>query len=134
MNALLPQFPDLVSVVRKFAIKFCLCGLSASCRCNAGGHAHIQGRTASGDSSGGEKISQLGLRSGEPLGVPSVMPGSASFITQTTSVNARMVSSRGFGSAAGFCVFQLWVQDGAAASTLPATHPESIAESFLHSL
>ena len=30
-------------------------------------------------------------------------------------------------------MFQLWVQEGAAASTLPITHPEYVAESFLHS-
>ena len=68
MNALLPQFSDFVSVVREFAIKCRLCGVSASCRCNGGGHAHIQGRTASGDSSGGENISRPGLRSGELSG------------------------------------------------------------------
>ena len=48
------------------------------------------------------------------------------------SVNARVVFSRGFGCAAGFCMFQLWVWEGTAASTLPTTHPESVAESFLH--
>ena len=42
--------------------------VSASCRCNGGGHTQIQGRTASGDSSGGENISRPGLRSGEPSG------------------------------------------------------------------
>ena len=29
-------------------------------------------------------------------------------------------------------MFQLWVLEGTAASTLPTTHPESVAESFLH--
>ena len=29
-------------------------------------------------------------------------------------------------------MFQLWVQEGAAASTLPTTHPESVADFFLH--
>ena len=47
-------------------------------------------------------------------------------------VNASVVSSRGFGSAAGFSVFQLWVQERTAASTLSATHPDSVAESLLH--
>ena len=42
------------------------------------------------------------------------------------------MSSRGFGGAASFCVFQLWVQEGTAASTLPTTHTESVAESLLH--
>ena len=60
------------------------------------------------------------------------MPRSACFKADH-SVNARVVSSRGFGSAAGFCMSQLWVQEGGAASTLPTTHPESVAESFLHS-
>ena len=40
------------------------------------------------------------------------------------SVNACAVSSRGFGSAAGFCMFQLWVQEGAAASALATSHPD----------
>ena len=47
-------------------------------------------------------------------------------------MNARVVSSRGFGSGAGFSVFQLWVQEGTAAAALPTTHPDSVADSFLH--
>ena len=65
VNALLPQFHNFISVIQEFAIKFRLCGVSPSCRCNGGGHAHIQGRTASRDSSGGEDISRSGLGSGE---------------------------------------------------------------------
>ena len=42
------------------------------------------------------------------------------------------VSSRGFGCAAGFCMFQLWVQEGAAASTLPTTHQSLLPSLFLH--
>ena len=64
-----------------------------------------------------------------PLGSV-LMPESASFIPHH-SVNARVVSSRGFDSAAGFCMFQLWVWEGTATATLSATHPNSIAESFL---
>ena len=48
------------------------------------------------------------------------------------SVNARMVSPRGFGVAAGFCVFQLRVQEGTATTALATSHPDSIAESFLN--
>ena len=129
LNAVLPQFPDFVSGVREFAIKCRLRCVSGSCRCNRGGHTHIQGRTASWDSSGGENISRPGLRSGEPSGFRSNTQV-RKFHTADQSVNARMVSSRGFGCAAGFCVFQLWVQEGAAAPTLSATHPESVAESF----
>ena len=95
--------------------------------CNEGGHTHIQGRTASGDSSGGANISRPGLRSGESS-ASAVMPWSASFADY--SVNARIVSSRGFGCAAGFCIFQVLEEN--AASTLPTTHPKSVAESFLH--
>ena len=47
-------------------------------------------------------------------------------------VNARVMPPREFGVAAGFCVFQLWVQEGTAASALSATHPDSVAESLLH--
>ena len=39
---------------------------------------------------------------------------------------------RGFGVAAGFCVFQLWIQEGMAAPALSASHPDSVAESFLN--
>ena len=39
--------------------------------------------------------------------------------------------SRGFG-AAGVCVFQLWIQEGTAASALDTSHPDSVAESFLN--
>ena len=46
VDALLPQFHNFISVIREFAIKSRLCGVSASCRCNGGGHTHIQGRTA----------------------------------------------------------------------------------------
>ena len=58
-----------------------------------------------------------------------VVPGSASFMPQDHSVNACIVC---FGCAAGFCMFLLWVHERTAASTLPITHPESVAESFLH--
>ena len=67
-----------------------------------------------------------------PLGSV-VMPGSASkFHAADHGVNARVVPPRGFGVAAGFCVFQLWVQEGMAAPALSATHPDSVAESFLN--
>ena len=93
-------------LVRQILIKCRLCSISTGCRCNGGGQAHVEGRTASWDSSGGKNISRPGLRSGEvsPLGSV-VMPGSASFMPQTTAV--RVVSSCGLGCAAGFCVLQL---------------------------
>ena len=97
--------------------------------CNEGGHTHIQGRTASGDSSGGANISRPGLRSGESSGVRSNARVRESQTTKH-SVNARVVSPRSFGCAAGFCMFQVWEET--AASTLPTTHPKSVAEFFLH--
>ena len=121
VDALLPQFHNFISVVREFAIK---CRVSASCCCNGGGHTHIQGRTASGDSSGGETISQPGWCFCESLG----FRGDSwvrEFQSSEDGVTARMVASSGFGSAAGFRMFQR-----TAASTLPTTHPESVAESF----
>ena len=45
---------------------------------------------------------------------------------------ACVVSSRGFGGAASFSVFQLWVQEGAAQAALTKACPHSIAKSFLH--
>ena len=65
-----------------------------------------------------------------PLGSV-VMPRSASFMPQATGMNARVVLPRGFGVAAGFCLFKLWVQEGTAASALATSHPDSVAESFL---
>ena len=55
MNTLLPHFSNFISVMREFAIKCRLCRVSASCRCNGGSHTHVQGRTASWDSSGSEE-------------------------------------------------------------------------------
>ena len=109
------QVHNFISVVREFAIKCHLCCVSASRRFNGGGHSHIQGRTASGDTSGGEKNSQPGLRCGESSGFRS-NARVCKFHAANHSVNARVVSPRGF----------------TAASTLPITHPESVAESFLH--
>ena len=94
--------------LREFTIECRVCSSPASCRCNGGGHTHIQGRTASGDRSGGENVSRPGLRSSEP----SVFRSNArvcQFQTAHHSVNAGIVSSRGFGGAAGFRMFQLWV-------------------------
>ena len=84
MNALLSHSHNFISVVREFAIKCRLCCVSASCRCNGGGHTHIQGRTASGDSSGGENTTLPGLRSGVSSGFCS-NAGSASVMPQTTA-------------------------------------------------
>ena len=128
MNALVTQVCDFIPVVGHLAI---MCGVSTSCRCTGGGHTHIQGRTASGDSSGGENTSRPGLRSGASSG----FRGNArvcEFHAADHSVNARTVSSRGFGCAAGFCMLQLRVEEGTAASALPITDPDSVAESFLH--
>ena len=65
-----------------------------------------------------------------PLGSV-VMPGSANFITNY-GVNTRLVPPRGFGGAASFCVLQLWIQKGTAASALATSHPDSVAETFLN--
>ena len=39
---------------------------------------------------------------------------------------------RGFEVPAGFCVSQLWVQEGTAASALATSLPDSVTESFLN--
>ena len=56
MKVLLSKFSDFIPVVRQFAIECRLCSISASC--NEGGNEHVQGRTASWDSSSGENISR----------------------------------------------------------------------------
>ena len=106
-----------------------LCGVSASCRCNGGGHTHPGPHGVQGQQRG-ENISRPGLRSSEPPG----FRGNArncKFHAADHSVNTRTVSSCGFGNAASFCVFQLWIQERTAASTLTTTHPDS-AESLLN--
>ena len=122
MNILLPQFSDFMSVMRQFTIECRLCSISASCRCTGGGHAHVQGRTASGDSSAGKNISLPGLRSGESRGFRS-NARVRKFHAADHGVNTRVVSSRGFSCAEGFCMLQLCVQEGTA-SALAVTHPE----------
>ena len=91
VNTLLPQFSDFIPVMRKFTIDCRLCSISASCRCNGGGYAHVQDRTASWDSSGGQKISAgLDCEAPSPLG-SAVMPAYASFTPQNHGLNTRVV-------------------------------------------
>ena len=78
----------------------------------------------------GKNISQPGLRSCEPSGLRS-NACVCEFQSADHSVNACVVSSRCFGSAAGFSVFQMLVQKGTATTAVPTSHPDSVAESFL---
>ena len=67
-----------------------------------------------------ENVSRPGLRNCEPPG----FRGNAKvcqFHAADHFVNTSVVPPRGFGVAAGFCVFQLWVQEGTAASA--TSHP-----------
>ena len=86
VNILLPQFTDFISVMRQFTFECRLCSISPDCRCVGGGHTqlalrllglllllpwkrpHVQGRAASGDSSGCEIISRSGSCFCEPPG------------------------------------------------------------------
>ena len=86
-----------------------------------------------GDSSGGENTSWPGLRCGELPG----FRGDAlvcQFHAADYGVNARVVLPGGFGVAvaAGFCVLQLRVQEGAKAPALAIFHPDPVTKSFLH--
>ena len=103
---------------------------SASCRCNGGGHARVQGRGASCDSSGGKNISRHRLRSGESSGFRS-NAWVRKFHAANYGVKTHVVPPRGVSGAAGFCMLQLRVQEGAAAPTLPITLPEPVAKSLL---
>ena len=110
----LPQFSDFVSVppVRRLREA-----------------THSQGRTASGDRSGGGYISRPGFRSGDSTGFRS---------------NARICKFHAADQCQRTRSFLAWrplcckflhvptVGPGTAASTLPTTHPESVAESYLH--
>ena len=95
------------------------------------GRPHIQGGAASWDSSDGEHIGRPALRCCEPYGFLSDA-WVCEFQSAHHGVNACVVSSRGFGSAAGFSVFQLWVQEGATQSALAKSCPRPVSKSFLH--
>ena len=60
------------------------------------------------------------------------MQESASFQSTNERVNARVVPTGGFGGAAGFSVFKMWVQVGTACPALTKACPRSVAKSFLH--
>ena len=91
---------------------------------------HTSSRIASWDSSGGKNISRPGLRSGESSGFRSIARV-RKFHAANNCVNTRTVHPRGFSGAAGFCMLQLRVREGAAAPTLPITLPEPVAKSLL---
>ena len=110
VNALVTQIWDFTLAVRQFAIKRCLRCVASCCCCIGRGYTlHVQGGTVSWDSSGSENISWLGLRSCASSGFCGNARVSECF-TAYHSVNACVVSSCGFGGAANFSVFQLWVQ------------------------
>ena len=110
-----------------------LCCVTSCCRCCCidTDYMHIQGGGASWDSSGGKNISQTRLRCCEPSGLCSDVRV-CKFQAADHSVNARVVSSRGFGGVASFRMFQLWIQEGATASALSTSHTDSVTKSFLH--
>ena len=91
----------------------------------------VQGRTASGDSSGGETISRPGLPSCEPPGFRGNAKVSQ-FHATNNSMDTRVIPSLGFGSAVGFRKFQLRVQEGRAAPKLAISHKKYVAQSSLH--
>ena len=78
---------------------------------------HTSRAAASGDSDSGEKVGGSGLRCSEPPGFRSDARV-CQFHAADNGINARVVHPRGFGVAACFCVFQLWVQEGPAAMAL----------------
>ena len=109
---------SILSVMRKFTIECRLCSISATFRCNGGGHAHIQGRTASGTAAVVKISAGLDCEAVSPLGSVA-MPGSARFMSETTAwthawcprvasavlqVGACSSSASRKGCAAGFCV------------------------------
>ena len=84
VNILLPQFAEFISAMRQFTLECRLRSISTGCRCNGGGHAHVQGRAASKDTSGSEDRPAWICEAVSLLGSV-VMPGSASFMPQTTA-------------------------------------------------
>ena len=92
-------------------------------------HTH-PGGAASRDSSGSENISRPGLRRGEPSGFR-IGAWVCEFQSTQHGVNACVVSSCGFGGAAGFSVFQLWVQEGTTQLALAKSCPRPASKSFL---
>ena len=116
VSALVTKFRDFVSAVGKFAIKGPLAPRLLVLLLHwKRTHTHIQSRTASWES-GGENNSRPGLRSCEPPGFRRDVQV-RKFHAADHGVNARVAPPHGFGSAASFCVFQPWVQEGTAPST-----------------
>ena len=123
VNALVAQIWDLMSRSNG--------ACAASSRAAALGEpTHVQGGTASWDSSGSEKISPHGLRCCEASG----FGGNAwvcEFQSTQDGVNTCVVSSGGFGGAASLSVFQLRVQEGNTQPALTKASPRPVAKSFL---
>ena len=131
VNSPVSQVWRCIPVVGQIATTRRLRRVSSSCCCIGGGHTHVQGGATSWDSSGSENISRPGLCFCEPSG----FRGDARVCECQSahhSVNACVVSSRSFGGAAGFFVFQLWVQEGAAQAALAESCPCHVSKSFLH--
>ena len=131
MNALLPQFHNFISVTRECAIKCQACAASPRAAAAMEEATHTsRAALAFGDSSGGENIGRPGLRSSEPSWFRS-SARVCKFHAADHSVNARIVSSRGFGCAAGFCMFQLSGKEPQHRHCPPPTQSLD-AESILH--
>ena len=105
--------------------------VTSCCSCIGRGYTHVQGGTATGDSSGGENTSRPGLQSCELFGFCGDAWG-CEFFTAYHSVNACVMPPRGFGGAAGFSVLVLWVQERTTYSALTQACPRSVSNSFLH--
>ena len=131
VNAVSQEFQIFMSKVMQPTFKGCLRGVSTSRCCIGRGHTHIQSRTASWDSSGCEKISWSGLCFGESSGF-CVDTWVCKFQTTQDGVNACVVPSGGFSSAAGFSVLELVVQKGSTQTASTGSRPRAIAKSLLH--
>ena len=103
-NALVTQFRDFVLCSGKSLRSNDACATSPRSAAAMEEATHTsRAALRPGDSSGCEHISRPGLRCGEPSGFRS-NARVCKFHPTNYSVNAREVSSRGFGCAASFCV------------------------------
>ena len=129
VSVLFSQFSDFISVMQQFTIECRLYSISTGCRCNGRGHAHVQDRTAAGDSCSCENVSRPGLRGCEPSKFRS-NSRVWQFHATKYGMNTCVVPSRGFGRCCRF--LRVPAVDPGRNRSIGTGHPDSVAEPFLH--
>jgi len=118
------EFGDRICVMSKLTPETGLCRVTLGPSRVGGSHAHVQGRAASGDSSGGENIGRPGLCAYEPLRFCRnsciCEPDTLHYL-----LDHRIVPAGRLGGRTGFGVLQLGVQESAATPAATFCRDES---------